>query len=352
MKNTSTLPINVFRNNVPSPTLHPFTAYFRGFENVGAVRAVFGEKTETVLRKLKVGFISNRRMYMGIRDKDGNLGVGAYHLKHSDRRTLYLDIVHELFHVKQFLDDRKYFREEHQKFMLDRSLYYSSPIEVPAYFHTVKEAKRIGMSYKEIVDYLKIGPVPPKVFANFLRAMELEKVSKTKEGKNDLSKLGVKIIKKPSIDLHSFNKYFKGFEKVPSVRALFGVRTEQVLSKLLVEFTDFPFRSIFPSDYGDGDIVVSLDYFKQGDINSLYLDIFLCLNMLKRLGKRLAPNSDYSDFGNTPKIFESYKSMIREARHRGISEQEILKHLALPRFLMSSKAYHKFLKKLGLSLEV
>ena len=73
MKGSPTPAIHVIRNNVPSPTLHPFTTYFKGFEEVEAVRAVFGEKTETVLRKLKVGFVSNRRMYMEIRDRDGNI---------------------------------------------------------------------------------------------------------------------------------------------------------------------------------------------------------------------------------------------------------------------------------------
>lgn len=326
--------------------------YFKGFENVEAVRAVFGKRTETVLRKLKIAFVSNRRMYMGIRDADGNIAVGLYHLKHSDQRTLYLDIVHELFHVKQFMDDRQYFRKEHEKFMLDRSLYYSSPIEVPAYYHTVKEAIRIGMREAEIIDYLKMGPSPPKVFANFLKEMELEKTRKTNDWKKKThsSKLNVKIIRNPTIDLFPFNKYFKSFEKASSVRNLFGVRTKQVLDRLLVEFTDLPFRAIFPSDYGGGRIVVARDYFKHGDLNSLYLDVFLCLNVLKRSGNRGPISiSEQGDFGNSPRILESYRSMVREAERLGLSKQKILEHLELPRFLMSPKVYLVFLQKLGLS---
>lgn len=33
---------------------HPFTDYFKGFENVNAVRRLFGERTEQVLRSLRV----------------------------------------------------------------------------------------------------------------------------------------------------------------------------------------------------------------------------------------------------------------------------------------------------------
>jgi hypothetical protein len=36
--------------------LYPFMDYFKGFENVGAVRSTFGEKTEEVLKNLKVEF--------------------------------------------------------------------------------------------------------------------------------------------------------------------------------------------------------------------------------------------------------------------------------------------------------
>ena len=330
---------------MPPVSLFPFTDYFKGFEKVDAVRAVFHDRTESVLQKLKVGFISNRRMYMGIRDKDGNIAVGAYHLENSDKRTLYLDIVHELFHVKQFADDRKSFRKEHQKFMGNRSLYYSSPIEVPAYYHTVKEAKRIGMSYEEIVEYLKMGPFPPKVFAKFLKAMDLDRKQKARE--NSL-KLPVQISRTPSIGLYPFGTFFKGFEDLPQAKALYGKRTKKIVDNLLVEFVDYPFRSIFPSDYGKGHIVVSLDYFKRGDLGSIYLDALLSLSLMKSQlsGK---PQSPDQDFANNPDILESYRSMIREAKSLGFSDSKIAQHLELPRFLMGSADYARFSQALGVS---
>jgi hypothetical protein len=339
----SRLPIRINRK-APPPSLLSFTDYFKGFEKVGAVREVFGEKTDSVLHNLKVGFISNRRMYMGIRDSDGNIAVGTFHLKHGDQRTLYLDVVHELFHVKQFMENRKYFREEHQKFMGDRSLYYVSPIEVPAYKHTVKEAKRIGMSFNEITEYLKMGPVPPKVFSKFLKAMNLERDGTSE----DRARLGVRINRNVSIRLLPFTDSNKGFERASAVRALFGNKTGKFLGTLKVEFVDYPFRTIFPSDE-DGHLVVSLEYFRKGDVNSLYLDVLLCLNILKRLsdGKPFLESND-QEFDGSPLILESYRSMLAEARRIGTSDKKILEHMQLPRFMMSPKGYIRFVGRLGL----
>ena len=167
------LPIKVNRKT-PPPALQPFTDYFKGFEKVAAVRKVFGDDTEAVLARLKIGFISNRRMYMGIRDDDGNVAVGTYHLRHSTNRVLYLDIVHELFHIKQWMRDKEWFTREHEKFMGNFALYYSSPLEVPAYAHTVREAERLGMTRKEIAEYLKMMPVPQKVWNRFLKEMAIK----------------------------------------------------------------------------------------------------------------------------------------------------------------------------------
>jgi len=138
---TPSLPVRLNRKS-PNPELSPFKEYFQGFERVEAVRSVFGDHTEKVLAGLRIGFIPNKGMYMGIRDNDGNLAVGTYHLKNSPTRTLYLDIVHELFHINQRMTNEKWFHDEFMKFMHDRSLYYASAIEIPAYEHTVREAER------------------------------------------------------------------------------------------------------------------------------------------------------------------------------------------------------------------
>ncbi|MHB8567209.1 MAG: hypothetical protein ACYC7D_12575 [Nitrososphaerales archaeon] len=138
--------VNIERNVVI--TLHPFTEYFKGFEKVTAVRAIFGESTDQVLQNLKVEFFSSKFGYMSVSDQDGHLVISAHHLKTAELNVVYLDIIHELCHVKQFMDGRELFSSEFE--------YVDSPVEIEAYKTTVEEARRIGMSREEIVEYLRI----------------------------------------------------------------------------------------------------------------------------------------------------------------------------------------------------
>jgi len=143
-------------------TLHSFTGHFKGFEKVKAVREIFGDETEKVLNNLKVEFYSARRGYMGVSDQDGHLLISAHYLRNGNERDLYLDIVHELVHVKQFLEGKELFE--------NRWEYVDRPTEIEAYQHAVKEARRIGMSDDEIYEYLK---------TEWMSDEELEKLAKS-----------------------------------------------------------------------------------------------------------------------------------------------------------------------------
>jgi hypothetical protein len=126
---------------------HPFTDYFKGFEEVAAIKRIFGEKTADVLRNLKVEFHSMRRGYMGVSDKDGHLFVSAHYLKNGDTIDLYLDVIHELVHVKQFMDGKELFEGRYD--------YVERPTEVEAYRHAVGEARRLGLDDRRICQYLR-----------------------------------------------------------------------------------------------------------------------------------------------------------------------------------------------------
>ena len=127
--------------------LHRFTDYFKGFEKVGAVRDLFGEDTEKVLHGLKVEFFSSRFGYMGVNPEDGHLMVSTYYLKHGSERDIYLDIIHELNHIKQYMEGQELFDERFE--------YADRPTEIEAYKAAVSEAKRIEMTDDEIIEYLK-----------------------------------------------------------------------------------------------------------------------------------------------------------------------------------------------------
>jgi len=133
------------RRNVKIAT-YPFMQYFKGFENVDAVREVFGEETERVLSNLKVEF-AGIRGYMGVNETDGHLIIGARYLNEGSIVDIYLDVIHELVHVKQFMEGKELFDSDYT--------YIERPTEVEAYRHAVKEARRLGMDDERICEYLK-----------------------------------------------------------------------------------------------------------------------------------------------------------------------------------------------------
>jgi hypothetical protein len=146
-------------------TLFPFTDYFRGFDRVDAVKRIFGRSTPSVLKNLKVEFFSSRFGYMGVSDEDGHLLISTHHLQNAEEAVLYLDIVHELFHVKQFMDGKKLFLDEFE--------YVDSPVEIEAYRATVDEARRIGMSTKDITEYLKVEWVNDEAHKRLVKTLGL-----------------------------------------------------------------------------------------------------------------------------------------------------------------------------------
>lgn len=141
---SSQLKVKIVHNVVVAT--HPFSDYFIGFEKVEAVRRIFGERTAKVLRSLRVEF-SGMKGYMGVSDLDGHLVVSAHYLSVGNEVDIYLDVIHELVHVRQFMDGKRLF---------DRDFtYIQRPTEIEAYQHTVEEARRLGLQDDEICEYLK-----------------------------------------------------------------------------------------------------------------------------------------------------------------------------------------------------
>lgn len=139
--------LNVTIRRDVKPKLYKFTEFFKGFEKVNAVRELFGEKTNKVLNELKVEFCSSRHGYMWV-SEDGHIVISINYLKNGNERDIYLDIIHELFHIKQIMEKKEPFNNQ-----ID---YVDRPAEIEAYKFTIKEARRIGMSDEEIFEYLKV----------------------------------------------------------------------------------------------------------------------------------------------------------------------------------------------------
>jgi len=141
-----------------------FTDVFKGFEKVEAVQRIFGEKTEEVLRNLKIEF-TRFGGYMGVDDVTGHLLVNPRYLNSGGKTDIYLDVIHELCHVKQRMDGRELFDS--------RYAYVDRPTEVEAYRYTVQEARRLGLSDERICDYLKTEWMSGDEFKRLTKAVNV-----------------------------------------------------------------------------------------------------------------------------------------------------------------------------------
>ena len=128
-----------------APVSYPFTEYFCGFDQVDAVRRLFGDRTHEVLTNLRVRFAL--RGYMRVSSTDGHLWIGAPYLNTGRLVDLYLDIIHELVHVKQWM--------EGQDLRDRRYPYLERPTELEAFRYTVAEARRLGLTDRDILEYLR-----------------------------------------------------------------------------------------------------------------------------------------------------------------------------------------------------
>ncbi len=125
---------------------HLLTDYFKGLEKAEAVRRIFGKKTENVLQGLRVEFTWIPG-YMWISDVDGHLIVNSRYFNKGSRVDIYLDVIHELVHVKQFMEGKELFDVNYG--------YTTRPTEIEAYRHAVEEARRMGLGDQRICEYLK-----------------------------------------------------------------------------------------------------------------------------------------------------------------------------------------------------
>jgi hypothetical protein len=123
-----------------------FLEYFKGFDKVSAVQGIFGEKTTEVLSHLRVE-LSWIMGYMYVDGSDGHLVISKGYLSDGDKTDIYLDLIHELCHVKQFMDGRELFDPKYD--------YVDRPTEIEAYSYAVKEARRLGLSEERIRCYLR-----------------------------------------------------------------------------------------------------------------------------------------------------------------------------------------------------
>ena len=155
------LPFNIL--GIGNRKVH-FIDYFRNFDKNEAVKGIFGEKTKQVLSELEVE-ISWVMGYMYVDGSDGHLVVSKGYLNHGDKTDIYLDLIHELCHVKQFLEGKELFDPRYD--------YVDRPTEIEAYSYAVQEARRLGLSDERICRYLRTEWMDENDFKRLVKSVNV-----------------------------------------------------------------------------------------------------------------------------------------------------------------------------------
>jgi len=129
------------------PDLKKLSIFSDIFGDRSFVEDVFNNTAVRIIKKQTDMFVDN---------DDGTINIGIQHLKASDTEVLYLDIIHELVHVRQQREGLN---------LYDRSKsYVDRETEIEAFEYTIKEARRIGLSEEEILDYLSVEWITPEEY--------------------------------------------------------------------------------------------------------------------------------------------------------------------------------------------
>jgi len=125
---------------------------FAGLDGSTTLIKVFGTRSEMskILRHLKLR-VEPTSWGLWLDRDTGTICIGQKHLSAAKLGFLYLDVIHVLVHVRQFLDGKELYDQAFE--------YVERPTELEAYRHTVAEARRIGMDEQDILKYLRLDAV-------------------------------------------------------------------------------------------------------------------------------------------------------------------------------------------------
>ncbi len=133
------------RRDVPSGD-YPILQIFEGFDRSPSIDRIFPEGKRGLQGiMLRIG---PSPRYMRVTQDDGCIHIGADYLRKGDLLHLYLDLIHEIVHVRQ--------QREGLALYDMRLRYIDRPTELEAMTMAVEEARRCGMKEGEIVDYLEV----------------------------------------------------------------------------------------------------------------------------------------------------------------------------------------------------
>lgn len=143
---------------------HKFSSVFKNLENCKILWKVFGSKEKflELLQNQKVR-VSKKPWVFWVNDKTKEITIFVDYLKECPKKTLYLDCIHELVHVKQMQEGKDLFDNKFP--------YVDRQTEIEAYHITAQEARRIGMTKRQIANYLEVSWATDEENARLVRTV-------------------------------------------------------------------------------------------------------------------------------------------------------------------------------------
>jgi len=148
------------------PGQYRLTDVFPDIRMYDILSVIFTDAKEIsdVMANIKVAVVDEPNE-MFVNNDDGTITIGLAHLDASSDEVLYLDIVHELCHVKQHFQGRDLYD--------GRTAYVDRETEIEAYQITVREARRIGLRDHAIFDYLRVPWITPEEHKRLARRLNV-----------------------------------------------------------------------------------------------------------------------------------------------------------------------------------
>jgi len=158
----------VFRiNRRPETGRYPLEDIFPDIRTCDILSEIFADADEidAVVARTMVS-VEGIPHEIFVDNDDGTVTIGLTYLHQASDEVLYLDIIHELCHVKQHLQGRD---------LYDRTKpYVDRETEIEAYEVTVREARRIGLDEAAILDYLRVSWITPEEHSRLARRLGVD----------------------------------------------------------------------------------------------------------------------------------------------------------------------------------
>jgi hypothetical protein len=158
---------NAYRiNHRLEPGQYRLEDVFTDIRTYDILSEIFADAKEIywVVANIKV-IVLDEPFEVFVDNNDATIYFGLKYLRCCHEDILYLDIIHELCHVKQHLQGRNLYDE--------RKAYVDRETEIEAYQVTVREAHRIGLNDDAISNYLRVAWITPEEHKRLARRLNV-----------------------------------------------------------------------------------------------------------------------------------------------------------------------------------